>query len=103
MDAPTPSISPPTPALATDRDAAARTASGVAAAFRHVQAEDVLLVGLLLATPVVGDSATAISDAILHGGTDPAPGLLSLLAALGALAGLATRPPGESPLDMPPS
>lgn len=64
---------------------------------RAVQLEDLLLAAFLIAAPLLRDAATA--DPVIDRRPDIIGGLIAFLAVVGAIACLATRAPGESPID----
>src|SRR4051812_31020006 len=66
---------------------------------RHIQLEDVALVGTLLVTPFLAPITNLLP--LIGGGTDFIGGLVAFLAAVGAIVAMATRVPDENRFEKP--
>ncbi len=64
----------------------------------HIQPEDIALIGTMLLAPTLGGSS-GLANRLLSGDHDPLLGAWALIAAVGAIAALASRVLGESDID----
>jgi hypothetical protein len=65
----------------------------------RLQVEDLVLAGVVLLGPVLTSASGSFGAGVLSSERDPVGGLFALLAAIGAMAAVATRVPGESRVD----
>ncbi|MBA2254907.1 MAG: hypothetical protein H0W07_07330 [Chloroflexi bacterium] len=66
---------------------------------RALQPEDLLLAAVLVVLPLLGGDAAEPAPSFFDDRVDVFGGLVAILAAVGAIVCMATRAPGESPLD----